>query len=355
MGTQDISVARDRPLMADTSSGQALVVTAPHAYALELRTADQTAGPAEVIVQPTMVGLCGTDLEILDGTLDPAYVRYPLVLGHEWVGRVVAVGAEVENVLVGDAVVVEGIMSCGHCPPCRRGRTNMCENYDELGFTMDGALQPSVRALAQFVHRIDPTVKDEDAALVEPSAVVLRGLREVSPVPGMSVAIVGDGTVALLAAALAQLWSPSRTVMIGLRPEQEALAVEAGVSEYVVGTAEGRFDLVVEAAGSTKAVSTALSMVRPGGSLLLLGIAGEGETVPVRVDDLVNHDLTVRGSFSYDAEAWGRVVALVNSGAFRPGFVVTHRFDLAGYDAAFEALRSRSSEPRGKVLFDLTR
>jgi benzoate-CoA ligase len=119
--------------------GPALVVRRPGEVVLEERDVPRP-GPGEVLIRPEVVGLCGTDLEIVDGSIDPAYTRYPLVLGHEWSGTVAAdwhppVG---EGPAPGSLVVAEGIVPCGHCPYCRAGQTNLCLTYDELGFTRDG-------------------------------------------------------------------------------------------------------------------------------------------------------------------------------------------------------------------------
>ncbi len=151
------------------------------------------------------MGVCGADVEIINGSLDPAYVRYPLVLGHEWSGKVAAVGDGVAGVSVGDPVVVEGILACGTCSARRAGKTNLCENYDELGFTTDGAAGPGVTVAAHFVHRLASELPFEAGALVEPGAVVLRGLLEMQISPGERVLVIGDGTVALLAAHLVRM------------------------------------------------------------------------------------------------------------------------------------------------------
>ena len=118
------------------ASASALVVSSPGEVSLEQR-ARPVPGPGEVLIRPAAVGLCGTDLDILAGRIDPAYVRYPLVLGHEWSGTVLAGGDG--SLAPGTRVVAEGIVPCGHCTACRAGQTNLCETYDEMGFTRDGA------------------------------------------------------------------------------------------------------------------------------------------------------------------------------------------------------------------------
>jgi L-iditol 2-dehydrogenase len=336
------------------AEGPALVVQGPGVIGLEHRKYGAPRG-SDVLVKPHYVGVCGTDLEIVRGDLDPAYVRYPLILGHEWSGTVLAVGPDVDGLSEGDPVVVEGILACSRCARCRAGQTNLCTHYDELGFTTDGAAGPAVAAPAALTHRLGPDVAMDAAALVEPAAVVLRGLRELALTPGMRALVIGDGTVALLAAQLLRMWSPSVVVMSGRRKAQSDLAAAAGADSFTVEAPVDRgFDVVVEAAGSTAAVETALSAVDKGGKVLLLGIAGHGNAAKLYVDDVVNYDLTVRGSFSYTAAAWSETVRLLNAGSFRPGPLITHRYRLEQYVAALDTLASTDgTTARGKILFDI--
>jgi threonine dehydrogenase-like Zn-dependent dehydrogenase len=127
-----------------------------------------------------------------------------------------------------------------------------------------------------------------------------------------------------------------------------------GATRFTIDTSEAGsgFDLVIEAAGATQATLVALSAARRGGSLTLLGLPPHGETAAVAIDDVVNNDLTIRGSFSYTSAAWRSVVGLLNDGAIHPGRVITHRFPLDRWEAAVETLR-HTDGPRGKVLLSV--
>jgi 2-desacetyl-2-hydroxyethyl bacteriochlorophyllide A dehydrogenase len=286
--------------------------------------------------------------------MDPDYIRYPLVLGHEWSGVVAAVGEQVTRVVPGDAVVVEGIIPCSVCDACRRGQTNLCAVYDELGFMRDGAAGPSVTTREHLVHRMDPGVPLVSGALVEPAAVVLRGLSCMDLQPGARIVVVGAGTLGLLTAHLVSLWSPARVTVTGRRPSQGVLASAMGADDYVVGRPEHRsFDVAIEAAGTLTAVEVALEAARRGGQVLLLGICGHGKAVPISPDEIVNNDLRIRGSFGYTAAAWAQVVALLNAGRLDMQALVTHRFPLDRYEAALDTLARPTQSARGKVLLDL--
>ena len=332
---------------------RALVVRAPGQVGLEERLAPQLT-PGSVLIRPTAVGLCGTDLEIVDGSIDPAYVRWPLVLGHEWSGIVIDPGATAPGLAPGSRVVVEGIVPCRHCGSCVDGDTNLCETYDEFGFTRDGAAADLLVAPAELVHALAPSVSAESGALVEPAAVVWRALLRAAPRPGYRILVIGDGTVGLLAVTLARLWSPASVTLLGARPEQAALAASAGADRFLTDpdAAGTGYHLVIEAAGVPAAVSAALAAPRRGGSVVLLGLAAHGLTIELPIDEVVNDDITLAGSFSYTSSAWRQVVELLNAGRLDLGFLVTHRYQLEDWAEAVSTLRSPSGA-RGKVLLEL--
>jgi threonine dehydrogenase-like Zn-dependent dehydrogenase len=330
---------------------RALVVEKPGAIAVVERDELRPAAD-EVVVRPAYCGVCGTDLELLNGLVDPAFVRYPLTLGHEWSGRIEAVGASVAGLEPGQRCVAEGIIPCGACASCLAGATNVCETYDEVGFTREGGAGDQIAVPARVVHTLDESVTLLDAAVVEPSSVVLTGLEKVQPEPGMRVLVVGDGTIALLAVLLVGLWSPVELVVAGRRPGQESLALELGATGFTTDAPPQGFDLAIEAAGSTDAVAAAVAASRRGGKILHLGLPPAGSTLQLPGDLLVNNDLTLAASFGYTSSAWARVVGLLNSGAFRPGRIVTHTFALGEFEQAFAELAEPTGR-RGKIVLEV--
>jgi threonine dehydrogenase-like Zn-dependent dehydrogenase len=333
-------------------SRRALVVERPGSVAL-LERDELGPGPGEVVIRPAYCGLCGTDLELRDGAVDPAFVRYPLTLGHEWSGHVEAVGAGVTGLEPGQPCVAEGLIPCGTCASCLAGATNVCEVYEEVGFTREGGAGDQILVPARVVHPLGDDVSLLDAAVVEPSAVVLTGLEKIRPADGLRVVVVGDGTIALLAVLLLQLWSPAELLVAGRRAEQGQLALELGATGFTLDPPPAGFDLAVEAAGSTDAVAVAVGAVRRGGTVLHLGLPPAGSTLALPGDLLVNNDLTLAASFGYTSAAWARVVALLNDGTFRPGRLVTHTFGLEEFEAAFAELEAPTGR-RGKIVLEVT-
>jgi 2-desacetyl-2-hydroxyethyl bacteriochlorophyllide A dehydrogenase len=329
---------------------RALTVVEPGRIELQQRP-DLTAAQGEAFVAPHVVGVCGTDLDIIDGTIDPSFVRYPLVIGHEHAGTLLSAAGGIAE---GTRVVVEGIVPCGHCDQCLQGATNRCTTYDEIGFTRDGAGADRLLAPVGLIHPLAEGVSWESGALVEPAAVVWRALTRAKPASGARVLVVGDGTVALLAALLVRQFQPSEVVMLGAREDQASLAAGVGVDRFATApdAAGTGYDLVIEAAGSASATAAALAAPGRGGVVVLLGYPG-AERVSLPVDDIVNGDVTIIGSFSYTRDAWREVVDLLNSGALDLGDLVTHRFPLSDFGEAIDTLR-HGTGPRGKILLEIT-
>jgi 2-desacetyl-2-hydroxyethyl bacteriochlorophyllide A dehydrogenase len=307
------------------------------------------AGPGEALVAVAAVGICGSDVELLDGSRPAPYVRYPVVPGHEWAGTVAEAGAGVTGLAPGDRVVAEGFRACGRCDRCKEGRTNLCSaDYAETGFTHAGAFAEFVAVPARLVHRLPRDADLEAAALLEPAACVAQGLLEVELRPGLAAAVVGSGTLGLLAVALLRLTSPARLALVGSRPERLELGRRLGATEAVdvngdgVDTLAGRFDLVFEATNRPSGGAAALRLARRGGTVVLEGISGSSEP-SLTGDEIPLKHLRVQGVFGASGAAWRWVVSLFAAGALAPGPLVTHRFRLDEFDRAFATLRDREA------------
>src|SRR2546428_1030837 len=186
---------------------RALVIQEPGTIGVTERPALEPSS-GEVVIRPAFCGVCRTDLELLRGEVDPAYVRYPLTLGHEWSGTVETVGDGVETLTPGDRCVAECIVPCGQCTFCKAGETNVCETYDELGFTREGGASDQVLVPARLVHRLESETLLLDASLVEPSSVVLPPLQKTEPAACDRRPVVGGREVGLPAGHLVGLRSP---------------------------------------------------------------------------------------------------------------------------------------------------
>ena len=314
-------------------------------------------GPQDVLIRSRAVGICGSDVELYRGIRPEGYYRYPIVPGHEWAGEVVDVGERIRNISLGDKVVVEGFLFCGTCRNCRMGLTNLCEaGYEEIGFTRTGGLAEYVAVPARQVHILSGDASLEEAALLEPTAVVAHAFLRAQPRAGDSVVVVGDGTIGLLAVQLARLFSPAILVLIGSRGERLELGRQLGATHTVnarendpgsllhslIGSKGA--NLVFEGGNRPEGVEQALSLARRGGTVVLEGIAGSGARLSIESDIFVLKHLAVLGIFGASSAAWTYAVQVFRADLLNLAPLITHRFALDEYQSALDTLISRQAK-----------
>jgi L-iditol 2-dehydrogenase len=338
---------------------KAVVIRAPERASFTDETTP-AAGPGQVLVRVATAGVCMSDVEIWKGTRPPAYVKYPVIPGHEWCGTVEKIGPGVTGLSVGQRVAVEGHNFCGTCSWCRRGETNLCATYNEHGFTMAGGFAEYVAARADLAHPFSGALPFEAAALTEPFACVVHGIRRTEIRPGDVVAVLGSGTLSLLSAALAKLSQPERIVVVTRSRTNEKVARQMGATDYltvdhdpVSGMLElsgGRgADVVLEAVGHESAVPLSFELARRGGAVVLMGIVGGDKRPLMDPDVFALKDLHVDGVFAYASRDYVQALKLIESGQVDVAPLVTHRFALRDFEQAFSLLTSRR-EPVVKVL-----
>jgi L-iditol 2-dehydrogenase len=326
---------------------RALVISGTGRYGLLDREVPPAAA-GDLLLAPLAVGLCATDLELLDGSmvyLRDGRARLPLVPGHEWVAQVVEAGAPGGGFAVGDLVVGECSIGCGDCPVCASGAYHQCPRRQETGvMNRDGALAEQLRFPAASMHKVPAGVAVEDAVFAEPTAVALRAVLRSGAEAGSRVLVVGGGTLGWLAAAvlLDLLGSDvaalepdggrmQRLLALGVRPPEEAEL----------------FDVVLEASGSPGGVSAALDRLGPSGRMVVISLTG-ADSVPVNLDRVVVNDQVVLGSLGSPG-VWGRALELLGRGRVRPSTLITHRYPLTAVDDAVATLRGRVPGT-GKIL-----
>jgi len=314
-------------------------------------------GSEDVLIRSYAVGICGSDVELYQGIRPEGYYRYPIVPGHEWSGEVVAAGERVHGISPGDKVVTEGFLFCGTCRNCRMGLTNLCEaGYEEIGFTRTGGLAEYVAVPARLVHILPGDASLEEAALLEPAAVVAHAFMQAQPRAGESVVVVGDGTIGLLAVQLARLFSPAVLVLIGSRSERLELGRQLGATHTVNAREDdpasllhlligsNGADIVFEGGNRPEGVQQALSLARRGGTVVLEGIAGSAAHLSIESDIFALKHLTVQGIFGASSAAWTYAVQIFRAGLLNVAPLITHRFALDEYQTALDTLISRQAK-----------
>jgi len=318
---------------------KAAILHGPRDLRVESSTRPEVRGD-EVLVRVTVAGLCGTDYRIWSGDRP---VAYPRVMGHEFVGRVETIGAGVTRVAPGGHVAVEPNYSCGTCPLCWEGNKNLCLARTAGGIDVDGCFAELVRVPARCCWPAPAGVADEDLVLTEPLAVAVRAVGRADVRSGETVAIVGAGTLGLLAVQVAR-GHGARILVVSRTARRFALArdlgaeathtVEDGPLDARARAFSGRegVDCVIETAGTAEAVNHALALVRPGGRIILTGLPHE--STPVEFFSVVRREITILGSMIYQDE-FSEAMRLVADGTVKTRPLVSHRFPLDAIGDAF--------------------
>ncbi|MBL1080913.1 alcohol dehydrogenase catalytic domain-containing protein [Streptomyces actinomycinicus] len=330
-----------------------ILVEAPGVHRIEAHTPREP-GPGEALVTVHAVGICGSDREVYRGSRPEGYVRYPLTPGHEWSGTVTAVGAGVPGALVGRKVVGEGFRNCQVCDRCHAGESTLCTaGYEETGFTRPGAMAATLTLPARLLHALPDDADLTAAALLEPAACAAAAALKAGARPGERVAVVGAGTLGMLAVQFLAALSPAELLVVDTRDDREALSRRFGATGFRLGGAGGTalpddFDVVIEAAGTPSAARTAASLLRRGGRLVLTGIPAPGAD-GLDPTALVVRQLEVRTVFGAPPAAWAHAVRVFGAGLLDPLPLVTHELPLTEFARAVELIGA--GDPKtGKVL-----
>ncbi|WP_324799278.1 L-threonine 3-dehydrogenase [Streptomyces cyaneofuscatus] len=318
-------------------------------------------GPTDVLIKVLRTGICGTDLHIraYDGWAQQA-VTTPLILGHEFVGEVAALGSDVADIAVGDLVSGEGHLVCGKCRNCLAGRRHLCRSTVGLGVGRDGAFAEYVVLPASnvWVHRVP--VDLDIAAIFDPFGNAVHTALSF-PLVGEDVLITGAGPIGIMAAAVAKHAGARNVVITDVSEARLALARKVGVSlalnvadrtiadgQRELGLREG-FDIGLEMSGRPEAMRDMVANMTHGGRIAVLGLPAE--EFAVDWSRIVTSMITIKGIYGREMyETWYAMSVLLEGGLdLAP--VITGRYGFRDFEAAFD---DAASGLGGKVILDWT-
>lgn len=318
------------------------------------------AEPGRVLIRVAILGLCGTDVHLMDGSspyVTNGLTDYPIRFGHEWAGEVVAVGSGVSDILIGSRVVGEPFMSCGQCLTCRAGRYELCPSRSELGVRGDvpGAAAEYLSIPVTNVHVVPHEVPIEHSLLAEPSITVLHAFETGAVQPGETVAVLGTGTIGLIAVQVAAgMHCP--VDVIGIDPAGLELAKKLGARNTFrpEEAPDHTYPVVMEATGAAAIGPTLTRIAGVGARLLQLGIPNR----PVESLDLgvfVGKGLSLHGILG-GVHLVPRALQLIAAGVIRPAELIDRIVPVEPVDGvrdAFDDVR-KGGRGRPKVLVDVT-
>jgi L-iditol 2-dehydrogenase len=337
---------------------QALVVLEPNKFEVQ-EVPVPAPGPGEVLARVRAVAICGTDVHLIRGDYPGFWPpAFPFIPGHEWAGEIVCLGpgADALGWAVGDRVAGTSHNACGVCQKCVEGHYNVCENYGnprlhrQYGHNSQGVYATYAVHGVKSVFRLPDSMSFEDGALVDPASIALHCANRGRVAPGDTVAVLGAGTIGLLAGDAALARGAGRVIMVGrgARLAKAAklgfVAVDSTAGDPVAAVREltGGLgaDVALECAGVPDTVRWAIEVLRRGGRVAGVGIPTEG--VAIDMQRVVLDELEIVGSRASAGEM-RRVMPLIEQGRVRIRELVTHRFPLGDYGVALETLGDRRS------------
>jgi threonine 3-dehydrogenase len=311
----------------------------------------------DVLIRVLRTGICGTDLHIFKwDDWARKTVPVPLVVGHEFVGRIVEVGSNVKDFHVGDIVSGEGHVVCGRCRNCLAGRRHLCKDTQGVGVNRPGAFAEYLALPVTNVWIHDPAIPRDVQALFDPFGNAVHTALSFD-VLGEDVLITGAGPIGCMAAAVVRHAGARHVVVTDLNPFRLELARKLGATLAVdpreaplaevqkrLGMKEG-FDVGLEMSGNGPAFREMLANMCHGGKVAMLGIPDR--EVPIDWNVVIFNMLTIKGIYGREMyETWYQMTVMLQSGLdISP--VVTHRFPYTEYEQGFQAMRSANC---GKVV-----
>ncbi len=323
---------------------QTLILESPGSLVLAQSSAPDSPGTGEALVRVHRIGVCGTDLHAFNG--QQPFFSYPRVLGHELGVEVVAVGAGVANVAVGDRCAVEPYLNCGHCIACRRGKPNCCASLRVLGVHVDGGHREHLIVPATKLHR-SARLSYDQLALVETLGIGAHAVDRASLAAGETVAVIGAGPIGLSAIQFA-LAAEARVLVIdvsdsrlafcrdrlGLAASDVIDAREGDLVERLQALTGGDLPTAVfDATGNPRSMANAFNFPAPGGRLVFVGLfSGE-----VTFDDPNFHrrELSLFASRNARPADFSRIISLVEAGRVDTSPWITHRAEFAAVPEHF--------------------
>jgi len=314
-------------------------------------------GINDVLIRVLKTGICGTDVHIYNwDEWARKTIPVPMAIGHEFVGRIEAVGSNVADFFPGDIVSGEGHVVCGRCRNCFAGRRHLCANTSGVGVNRPGAFAEYIALPMTNIWRHHEGIDLDVAAIFDPFGNAVHTALSF-PVLGEDVLVTGAGPIGIMAAAVARHAAARYTVITDLNPYRLDLARKLGVTLAVnvkertlaevqkeLGMTEG-FDVGLEMSGNGAAFRDMIGAMSHGAKIAMLGIPAGEMAIDWRT--VIFNMLTIKGIYGREMyETWYKMSVMLQSGLdIRP--VITHRFDYSEFEKGFEVMRSGNS---GKVV-----
>ena len=316
-------------------------------------------GPNDVLIKIKKTAICGTDIHIYDwNEWAQKTIPVPMTIGHEYVGEIAELGANVSNFSVGDIVSGEGHIICGFCRNCRAGRRHLCKNSTGVGVNRPGCFAEYLSVPVANVLLTDPAIPEELYSIFDPFGNAVHTALSFDLV-GEDVLVTGAGPIGIMAAVTAQKVGARYVAITDINPYRLELAKKLGIQHVFnaketnvgdiqkqLGMKEG-FDVGLEMSGSRIAFADMVDNMACGGRIALLGLQQPGTIIDW--DKVIFHGLIIKGIYGREIfETWYKMAALIKAGLdISP--IITHRFKIDDFLEGFKIMASGNS---GKIVLD---
>lgn len=313
----------------------------------------------EVLIKTRKTSICGTDVHIYKwDAWSQKRVPTPLIIGHEFVGDIAKVGRNVKGLKEGDRVTAEGHLTCGYCPPCRRGQKHLCMNVEGLGYDCSGCFAEFFKIPAENVFPLPDTISDDLAAIFDPFGNATHTALS-SDLVGEDVLITGAGPIGIMAAAIARKAGARNVVITDLNPYRLELASKMGATCIVdvrttsindvmkaIGVDNG-FTVGLEMSGHPQGLTMLLETAQPGADINLLGILPPGTAIDWNL--VIFKMLNIKGIYGREIfSTWYKMTHMLESGLdITP--IITHHFSVDDFEKGFKIMMSGNA---GKVILN---
>jgi len=334
---------------------KALKMTGPNKMIIDDVPIPELESEDEILVEVYYCGICKSDIELLHGT-HPHMVNkncfYPVIPGHEWSGVVVKAGKDVSEFVIGDRVVGDVSLGCGHCDMCKTGRFNLCPTRDVIGSfrNRQGAFAQYIRTHRRSLYKIPDKLTLKEAATIEPAATAAYATKKSKVKYGDRVLIMGDGSIGLFAIETCKAFGAGEIVLIGSWPEKLEVAKNIGADyafSYRTGNAIGEvktvmkdkmFDVVIDCSGKTSSINQAIDLVKPGGVVGMVSFYDKSSEV--KMNDIITKDAEIQGILASPNMFNGTLLNMAN-GLVDAKPLITQEFAFKDIENAFECMESR--------------
>lgn len=318
-------------------------------------------GVDQVLIKIRMIGICGSDVHVYHGK--HAFTSYPVTQGHEVSGEIVALGANVSHLSVGQKVTIEPQVYCGNCHPCTHGKYNLCEALKVMGFQTTGTASSFFAVDADKVDLLPEGMSFEDGAMIEPLAVAVHAVRRSGDVAGKNIAVIGAGPIGNLVAQVAKGMGATKVMLTDISDYRLALAKDHCGIDDVYNTKVTNFgealltsfgsdkaDVIYDCAGNDITMGQAIQYARKGSTIILVAVYAGRANVDLAV--LNDHELDLNTSMMYRHEDYVMAIEMVTKGHIQLAPLQSRTFPFGQYLEAYHYIEE-TQETTMKVLIDV--